>query len=261
MLAAALALVWLTGCARQQARPVQLTVMTYNIHHAEGTDKKLDLERIANVIRGQQPDLVALQEVDVGTQRTGGVDQAAALARLTGMEHAYGATMDFQGGKYGNAVLSRIPIRLSSTVQLPHQVGGRREPRAALVATLRLHPPDGRDINFISTHFDHTGEPSDRLSQAHAVNAQLGRSPMLSILAGDFNCEPGSEPMVELEKQWKLVSGGSGSYPAAPPAKSIDHVLVRPGDRWRVIESRVIEEPIASDHRPVMVTLELLPGD
>ena len=261
MLTVALVVLSLTGCAGQQARPTQLTVLTYNIHHAEGTDKKLDLERIANVIRALEPDLVALQEVDVRTKRTGGVDQAAELARLTKMEHAYGPTMDFQGGEYGNAVLSRLPIRLSSTVQLPHQEGGRREPRAALAATIRREPPDGRDIVFISTHFDHTGEPSDRLAQAKAVNAQLGSSPALSILAGDFNCEPGSAPMVELEKQWTLVSGGSSSYPAAPPSKSIDHVLVRPGNRWKVIESRVIEEPVASDHRPVLVTLELLAGD
>lgn len=261
MILIALVFVGLAGCTGQPARPVELTVLTYNIHHAEGTDKKLDVERIANVIRALEPDLVALQEVDVGTKRTDGVDQAAELGRMTGMQHAHGPSMDFQGGKYGNAILTRIPLQLSTVVPLPHRPGGQREPRAALAATVRLGPPDGRDIVFISTHFDHTGEASDRVAQAEAVNAQLGSSPALSILAGDFNCEPGSPPMVELEKQWTRVSDGGNSYPSAGPSKGIDHILVRPGDRWRVIESTVIAEPVASDHRPVMVKLKLLPGD
>src|SRR5688572_12746619 len=90
-----------SGPAPDSNTPLRLRVLTYNIHHAEGTDGKLDLARIARVIHEQQPDLVALQEVDVKTRRTGGVDQAAELAKLTGMHVAFGKGIDFQGGEYG----------------------------------------------------------------------------------------------------------------------------------------------------------------
>jgi endonuclease/exonuclease/phosphatase family metal-dependent hydrolase len=252
-----LILLALTGCAKTPTEPRQITVMTYNIHHAEGTDGKLDLERIAGVIRSADADFVALQEVDVGTKRTHGVNQARELGRLTRMRPFFSAAMPFQGGQYGNAILSRFstPSGHWRAVQLPHQPGGRREPRAAVsVAIVEL-------TEFISTHLDHTPEPSDRLAQAEAINRELAREgdDTPAILAGDFNCTPDSPPMVELLKQWTLVSGGGPSIPSSQPSKSIDHVLVRPAERWRVVSSRVIDEPVASDHRPVVVTLELLP--
>ena len=247
--------------------------MTYNIHHAAGTDGKLDVARIADVIRRCEPDLVALQEVDAGTKRTGGVVQAEDLARLTGMYHAYGPAMDFDGGKYGNAILSRFRIVEQRTVPLPHTPGGRREPRAVLGVAVRL--PDGRRIGFGSTHLDHTREPSDRLAQARRINEHTRTVAVPAILAGDFNCTPGSAPMAELAKEWTLASGGGGdkgpaattsaaatqpTFPSTRPTIAIDHVLVRPSRRWRVIETRVIDEPVASDHRPVVVKLELV-GD
>ena len=249
------------GCAARGGNdaprePVTLTVLTYNIHHAEGTDKKLDLERIANVIRATEADLVALQEVDQGTKRTGGVDQPAELARMLDMHVFYGPAMDFQGGKYGNAILSRHPIEDGATIALPYRAGGQREPRSAAAVTCRLS--DDRRIVFVSTHFDHTAEPSDRLAQAEAVNRSLSDSGLPSILAGDFNCAPGSPPMLELTSRWTLASSGDPSYGAtAERRKSIDHVLVRPKEAWRIIESRVIDEPVASDHRPVLVRLKL----
>ena len=101
----------LPGCKSPDITPVVLRVMTYNIHHAEGLDGKVDLERIANVIRQSNADIVALQEVDKNTRRTGGIDMPADLARLTGMNVAFGANLDnFQGGQYGTAILSRFPF-------------------------------------------------------------------------------------------------------------------------------------------------------
>jgi endonuclease/exonuclease/phosphatase family metal-dependent hydrolase len=243
--------------------PVRLTVMTYNIHHGEGMDKRLDLARIADVIRKCEPDLVALQEVDARTKRTNGVMQAAELARLTNMHHAYGPAMDFDGGKYGNAILSRFPIESSGTVPLPHRPGDRREPRVALWSQCRL---PNASIRFVSTHLDHTPEPSDRVQQAKTIAEKLSGDGWTSpaILAADFNCEPDSPPMAELARDWTIVSNDSGNTPTVPanaPRSKIDHVLVRPRERWRVIEVRVIEEPVASDHRPVVVRLELTAGD
>lgn len=259
-------LLWLTfivvllagGCSAAN-EPVRLTVLTYNIHHAEGTDKKLDLPRIAGVIRSCNADLVALQEVDRGTARTNRSNQPAALARLLDMHVAYGPAMEFQGGKYGNAILSRRPIVWSRTLPLPHRPGGRREPRVAVTARCKVR--GGGEVLFASTHLDHTREPSDRLSQAQALGimqvTHFTKEALPTILAGDFNCEPGSPPMEQLKEHgWSLVSGANASFVGANESKSIDHVLVSDPAGWRVVEARVIDEPVASDHRPVLVILE-----
>jgi endonuclease/exonuclease/phosphatase family metal-dependent hydrolase len=183
------------------------------------------------------------------------LDQPAELARMLGMQVIYGPAMEFQGGKYGDAILSKLPAPSASwrVVPLPWREGDRREPRVAVSAVV------GGRVQFISTHLDHTCEPSDRLAQAQAINRELAGGPVPAILAGDFNCEPGSPPMAELARHWALVSAGDSSFGADGKGKSIDHILVRPAGRWRVIESRVIDEAVASDHRPVLVRLELLP--
>ena len=104
----------------------ELRVLTYNIHHGEGTDGKFDLDRIAKLISAQEPDLVALQEIDVKTARASGVDQAAKLAKLTGMHYAFGRFMKYDGGEYGQMVLSKHPILRQLNLRLPDG----HEPRA-----------------------------------------------------------------------------------------------------------------------------------
>ncbi len=253
----------LLGCgANRSGGAAQLTVMTYNIHHAAGTDGEVDLERIARVIRAASPDFVALQEVDKQTKRVDGADQAADLARLTGMYPAYGRAMSYDGGQYGNAVLSRYPIRSVRVQSLPWTEGEKREPRCAVAATAAL-PGKAGAIQFISTHLDHTRESTDRLAQAEMINEAWQDAGERTILAGDINCEPGSPPMEALSREWRLVSGTDPAAPTccgATPKVKIDHVFVKPSSRWRVIEQRVIDEPVASDHRPVVVKLELRPA-
>jgi endonuclease/exonuclease/phosphatase family metal-dependent hydrolase len=255
----------LLGCganknAAHASEPTRLTIMTYNIHHGAGMDGRIDLARIAAVIRAADPDFVALQEVDQGTKRAAGVDQPAELARLTDMHVFYGAAMDYDGGKYGDAVLARRPIVASRAVALPWTNGGQREPRVAVSATTSL-PDDAGHVEFISTHWDHTREPSDRLIQAEKVNETWKGAPAATILAGDFNCPPDSAPIKALAEQWTLVSGADPADPTCCGGETlkskIDHVFVKPSGRWRIIEHRVVDEPTASDHRPVVVTLEL----
>lgn len=94
-----------------QCAPWRIRVLTYNIHHGEGLDGKVDLGRIAQVIQQAAPDVVALQEVDLGTERTGRVDQAAELGRLTGLHAVFGKAFDYSGGRYGAALLSRWSIQ------------------------------------------------------------------------------------------------------------------------------------------------------
>lgn len=253
----------LLGCAGSKNTskhddPVELTIVTYNIHHAAGMDKRVDLERIAAVIRALNPDFVALQEVDKGTKRAEGADQAAELARLTNMHAAFGAAMPYDGGEYGDAVLSRRPILKSRVVPLPWTPGPQHEPRCAVSA--RADVPGAGTIEFISTHWDHTRDPSDRPAQAEAVNAAWREAGVNTILAGDFNCQAGSPPLEVVGREWTLVSGGDPATPTCCGDNlrvNIDHVFVKSSPQWRVIEHRVIDEPMASDHRPVLVKLQL----
>ena len=245
--------------------PLRLRVLTYNIHHAEGTDGKLDLARIARVIREQQPDLVALQEVDVKTRRTGGVDQPAVLAKLTGMHAAFGQGIDYQGGEYGNAVLSRFPIRSTRVYPLPVKEGEER--RCALVVTVR--PEEKRpEITFVATHLNYRDE-AERLREAeelHRVLKDVEKKP--TILAGDLNAKPDSKTIRRFVPVWKdaAAEGGGGdadaamTFPAQKPVRRIDFVLLRPPSAWNVLETKVVAEPVASDHRPVLAVVELNAG-
>lgn len=228
-----------------------LRILAYNIHHGEGMDEVIDLERIADLIRRVDPDVVALQEVDSVVARTNGVNQAAELGRLTGMTPVFGRFMPYQGGAYGMAILSRWRIREVENIRLPDGA----EPRTAL-STVILSPTTGRPVGFVGIHFYRTEE--ERAAQAEALEAALDRDPPV-ILAGDFNSEPGTRVIDEFARRWTVVDKGEDSltFPAYAPEREIDFVMLRPGDRFRVIGERLLDEPVISDHRPVLVELEL----
>lgn len=249
---ACLLLLLAQGCASADRT---IMVMSYNIHHGEGTDGVIDLERIAAVIRAAEPDLVALQEVDLGTSRSGGVDQAARLGELTGMQVVFGEAMPYDGGSYGEAVLSRLPITGHRIIPLPFSPG--HEPRCALAVNVRL---GNEIITFIGTHLDHTSVETDRLRQAGALVAEyLGPHGTYArvILAGDLNATPGSPPLRALQRGgWLEATNPSApTWPSGMPRRHIDYVLYRPAAFWTVIGSRVIQEPLASDHCPVLAEI------
>ena len=235
-----------------------LRVLTYNIHHGEGTDGKLDLERIAKVILSVKPDLVALQEVDQKTQRTGGVDQIQRLAELTSMHPAYGRAMEYEGGGYGVAMLSRWPIGETATHPLPSPKGV--EPRVVLSSVIA---PPGSDlkIQFMVTHVDHRADPKHRAAQLekiHEIFPPIGYE-LPQMIAGDFNATPESQEMQNFLGAWTDTAEGEKflTSPSDKPRTKIDYILVRPGARWRVMETRALEEAVASDHRAVFAELKV----
>lgn len=243
------------------AEPLRLRVLSYNIHHGEGTDGRLDLKRIARVIQRSQADVVALQEVDNKTQRTGCVDQAAELARLLGWKGKFGRSIDLGSGQYGNAVLSRFEIKGHRVHALPNPAGG--EARSVLEVTISITAERGKSAaQFIlfNTHFDHTRDERNRMASAEFINNRLTSGKTPALLVGDLNATPESKPLAELARGWtnpgaqrKLLT-----IPAARPLKQIDYVLLRPAKGWKIIEQRVIDEPAASDHRPLLAVLELV---
>lgn len=256
-----LGLAVLIGCAANQPDPVAareervpLRVMTYNIHHGRGTDDKVDIERIAAVINAAKPDLVAVQEVDIGVNRSGKIDEAAKLAELTGMHVRFGKARDYDGGDYGQTILSKRPITDFAVHELPGDA--EAEQRIALFATIEAG--DGApEMLFVGTHLHHQAE-AHRVAQATKLLELLADQQRPTIIAGDLNAEPGSESMALFLENWRNTTPDDAlTYPAGEPIKKIDWILLAGADGWVVTDSKVIDEPTASDHRPVVVELEI----
>lgn len=262
MLRFVLALPLLALCSGQlaaQAPMRTLRVVTYNMHHGLGTDQQLSLDRVAEVLRGAQPDLVALQEVDVRTRRSFRDDQANSLGRKLGMYVAFGKAIAFDDGEYGNCILSKAPIEEFQTHPLATIEG--HEARSVVVARIRLNG-EGPEIQFLSTHLDHKTE-GVRMDQAHSLGkvvAKLPRQPM--ILAGDMNATPDSKTLRRLKGTWTDTGPEKQgfSFPAEKPSSRIDYILFRTAPGWKVREQRVIEAALASDHRPVLTVFEYPAG-
>jgi len=223
----------------------QLRVVTYNIHHGRGTDGVFDYQRQAKLITDLQPDIVAVQEVDKGVGRSSGVDQATKLGELCGMHSVFGRAMHFDGGEYGEAILSRYPLHDAKAHVLPFRY--RQEPRAALAA--RIKPTNGLpEIHFVATHLCHQSSET-RVEQAQHLNGMLpATGPTPVLLAGDLNARPGSAPMQTLlTERWT---------DAIAPNSRIDYILYRQADPWRVVQTTIVDDRLASDHKPVLAVLE-----
>lgn len=233
-----------------EPQPDTLRVLAYNIHHGEGMDGVLDLERIAALIREVDADVVTLQEVDSVVARTGGVDQATILGELTGMTSRFGAFMPYQGGQYGMAVLSRWPVESTENIRLPDG----EEPRTALSLVV-TSPVTGRAVRVTGIHFYMTTE--ERLAQAMALGQALEGDTLPSILAGDFNSEPGDPIMSSLAERWYVVPKGDDhlTFSSFDPVKEIDFVLLQPTERFEVLRHVLLDEPVISDHRPLVIDL------
>lgn len=256
----AVVFVVLVGGAAKSNEPNQsiIRVLTYNIHHGEGTDGNVDLQRIADVIRRANPDFVALQEVDRNTQRTGGIDQTKQLAELTGMHGYFFRQIDFAGGEYGQAILSKSDLIERQQFMLP----GEPEREQRLLARA-LFTVGGKQLWFATTHLHHA-DNDIREGQVAALNALFAKiDPMKqpAIVCGDFNAVPESQAMKTIAGAW-TISGAEKNlptFPAVKPTRQIDYVIVRGANEMRVISTIVLAEPLASDHCPLMVEIAITP--
>ena len=230
-----------------------LTVITYNIHHGRGIDGNIDLNRIANVINQSKADIAALQEVDIKTERSGNIDILQILSEKTGLEHtAFGLNLEFDGGMYGNAILSKYPIE---TYQNHHYKNISDEQRGVLTAVIRVKE---FPILFLNTHLDHTADDdSERVLYAEMIRDEI--IPLFKdqsiILAGDLNDIPGSTTYQiinnQLHDSWILGKYEDGfTIPVKNPEKRIDYIFY--SGNLKPIDAEVIRSK-ASDHLPVVV--------
>lgn len=245
----------------QEKKDFQLRVLSYNVHHCSPPSKTvdfIDIPAIVKVIKDINPDIVALQEIDVNTERSGKGHQAKELARLTGMPYSYFVkTIDYQGGDYGIAILSKYPFVDSLQYALPMVYGEGGEDRG--IAGVAIEPVKGERIAFACTHLDL--KEANRKVQIDAItdyidNTHIG---MPVIIAGDFNSTPDSYVVKELDKVFKrtcVKADCPHTIPQINPSRTIDYIAFTPKDVFEVVEHRVINEPYASDHLPVFAILK-----
>ena len=226
--------------------PENLTIMSYNVRNCLGMDGVTDYQRVADIILKVGADVVALQELDSATERSGRVVVLDELAELTGMHGIYGPAISFQGGKYGIGMLNREKPVSSKTIALP----GMEEPRAMLIVEFEKYVA-------ISTHFSLT--PEDRMASVKIIDELVSIYEKPVFLAGDINDTPSSEVLKIMQKKWIMLSNPElPTYPSDVPHKCIDYIfgLKHEGRAFRVGETAVGDEPLASDHRPLWVKVE-----
>lgn len=237
-----------------------IRVISYNIHHCNPPSKgnEIDLNAVANVLSQQSPDLVALQEVDVNTSRSGQFNQAQEIARKLGMHYFFGKAINYGGGEYGVAILSKYPISDTRVYPLPSEPGSTAEAR--VLATAKVTLPDGTVFVFGSTHLDAQASSVNRELQVKEINRRAALESLPFIIAGDFNAIPGSTPIELLDQQFKRTCQTCApTIPAVNPTKAIDFIAFRPTQFFKVNSHKVISEPFPSDHLPVVAVLQIQP--
>ncbi|MDX1641814.1 MAG: endonuclease/exonuclease/phosphatase family protein [Balneolaceae bacterium] len=225
--------------------------MTYNIHHGEGIDGVVDLNRIKEVIKKENPDILLLQEVDVNLKRSGNMDIAQQLSESLGMKNAvFGENLNIENGAYGNATLSRFSITSSNNFQF-EQIGP--EQRGALATEITVN---GYNILVLNSHFDHSQDDSERILYAEKVISDIlyQYNTDAVLFGGDFNDIPISVMYQKLSENfkdaWTISGQGEGfTIPADQPKKRIDYILfsggIQPDSVW-------VPRTEASDHLPVV---------
>lgn len=238
-----------------------IRVLSYNVHHCNPPARPgvIDVEAIAQVIARQDPDVVALQEVDVLTARSGHIHQAQLLADLTGMHCYFAKAIDYQGGEFGNVTLSKYPMLERQVWALPSKIEG--EPR--VLSAVHLQTPEGFAFWFANTHLDSLHEETNRLEQIAFICRKLGSQTQPVILAGDFNASPGERTIDAFDQTFTRAQPNAGeefTFPAHEPTKTIDFIAYRPQKAFRILLHRVVLETEASDHRPVLGVFEFEVG-
>jgi endonuclease/exonuclease/phosphatase family metal-dependent hydrolase len=239
-----------SGCGLKQEKNLrpELTIMSYNVRNCVGMDGVTDYQRVADIILKADADVVALQELDSATQRSGGVVVLDELARLTGMFGVYGPAIDFQGGKYGvGMLLKERPLSWET-----HPLPGREETRAILAVELD-------NCVVCCTHFSLT--PEDRLESVRIIEELVKGYEKPVLLAGDINDLPDSAVLKGLGLTWNILSDPQKfTHRSDKPEKCIDYIFGLANEKYefKVIDRVVGEEPVASDHLPLWVKVEIL---
>ena len=224
-----------------------LKLMSYNVRNAKGMDGIHNIQRIANVIINEAPDVVAVQELDSMTTRSGQKYVLGELSERTQMYATYAPAISFQGGKYGIGILSKETPLTIRTYPLP----GREEARMLLVAEFK-------NYFFACTHLSLTEE--DRLASLDIIKNSVGKSEKPYFLAGDLNDKPDSKFIQALQQDFQVLTHiKKPTFPAPEPTETIDYIAAwkHSSNDFANLSAQVLEEPVASDHRPLSIQLRM----
>lgn len=243
-----------------------IRVMSYNVA-AGAKNFKVNLTNTANALKAVGADIIALQEIDRLTVRSGNVDQIKVLSELSGYPYyVFGKAIDFDGGEYGISILSKHPIVTNYQIDLP----SGDEQRIALIAQVDA-PGFPLPITFINTHLDWHEDPKERMSQIYALDEHILDLQGIKILAGDLNDTLNSGPINQLTRYWNSIFPprfDNRSWPALNPAVGIDHIFTSKAQVWEINvhvpnaaelnEKYNVDWQSVSDHIPVIGTLKLV---
>lgn len=242
-----------------------LRVFVYNIHHGEGMDGEVDIERVADLIREKDPHLVALNEVDVGMERTGYIDIMELLAESLDMEPIFGKNLDREEGGYGNGILTKLPLLSSENLHLDMSEDG--EQRGLLQTEVEF---EGVRIAFMTTHLDHQSDVNRQLAVQQIIEVKDKYSGIPVIIGGDFNAAPDNGIIGTMNVHFTdvLEEAGEGTgytipVPISSANRRIDYIFYsnslveenRP--RLKPVHMEVINST-ASDHLPVYAEFEVV---
>ena len=235
-------------------------ILTYNVHRCVGADRRLDVGRVAEVIARLKPDIVALQELDVGRARTGGVDQAHQIARRLKMAFHFHPALRVEEELYGDAILTIYPERLIQTGPLPgHPASPRLEPRGAVWLSAEI---EGKPLQVINTHLGLVPK-EQQLQAAWLAGPSWLDHPMRkgpTILLGDFNATSSSVVYRTLcaklaaARRLAPTKSATSTFPSTLPVLRIDHIFVSP--EIKVEDVFVPFDHLtrtASDHLPLVM--------
>lgn len=232
----------------------KVKMMTFNLRFGE----LATLDELAEVIKKENPDYVALQEVDVKTLRPrakhqNGKDFLSELAFKTGMFGIYGKTIPYEGGYYGIGILSKYPFVETKKVKLP-SIDPAKEPRVVLYGL--TEGANGDSLIVACTHLDYSSSDS-RLAQVATVKSVLEPLPYPVILGGDFNAFPDSPEVKESFMNWSSLTNDQPTFSTKNPKSKIDYIFGFPEKAWKLISTEVLNTKV-SDHFPVMSVVEMM---
>lgn len=231
-----------------------IRVMSLNILHGATMQDDFNLDAIAGFIKKYDPDLVAMQEVDFNTRRARGYNLTLELGYRTKMNPLYARAMYYDGGEYGEAVLSKFSFTKTESIALPHKE--ESEPRTALLT--EFSTKNGNTIQFVATHLDHLKNETDRISQAFEIQKRFANSEIPTILIGDLNATPDSKTLKVLAKVFQkpnIDAAHKPTYSSENPSICIDHILFNTPDKWEILNYEVICDNYITDHCAVVATL------
>ncbi|TXH20785.1 MAG: endonuclease/exonuclease/phosphatase [Chitinophagaceae bacterium] len=257
-----IALTMLASCTSQKVQSPkkvsnEIKVMSYNVHHCNPPDQKnkIDVDAIAAVIKAQNADVVALQEIDVNTGRSGKINQAELLAKKASYPSFYFAkAMDFDGGQYGLLILSKHPLTNMQTIMLPRTDPKKDEPRVLALATVNL--ANGKSFQFGSTHLEAYNKAS-RLQQIQKIQQVASQSNIPFIVAGDFNDVAGKEVINILDQSFtRTCQTCPNTFDEEGESGAIDFIAFKKGSPFEVKSHQVLSTIKTSDHFPLTAILK-----